>query len=123
MRGWPIALIFAVLIGCGERDSPYVAAVREEQPIYCYQTLASVDCYAKPLFRDERQMVNFFGPPPRDYDRPKRPPAPRLAPPPEVDFYCRVSEPDACPLTAADAPAAPPPAAAGEGAADGATIP
>lgn len=92
-----VALAVAV-VGCGEKDTPYVAAIRDELPVYCYQTLAGVDCYAKPNFRDERQLVNFYGPPPRDFERP-RPPAPaRLDPPPEVDWYCRVAEPDACPL-------------------------
>jgi len=98
-----VAMAFAAA-GCGEKDTPYIAAVRPEPPLYCYQTLAGVNCYAKPDFRDERQLINFYGPPPRDYDRPEPPEPARLDPPPEVDWYCRVSEPDACPLTTAPEP-------------------
>jgi hypothetical protein len=96
--------------GCGTADSPYEAAVRDLPPIYCYRSLAGADCYATPFFRDERQFINHYGPPPREYERPAPPEPARLDPPPEVDWYCKVSEPDACPLTAASAAPAPPPA-------------
>lgn len=106
MRPFIAGCLVLALAACGRPDPPYVAAVRREQPIYCYRTLAGVDCYARPFFRDERQFINHFGPPPHEFERPKPPPAVRLMPPPEVDHYCRVAEPDACPLSTAEAPAA-----------------
>jgi len=35
------------------------------EPLYCYKTLAQVDCYAQPLDRREsNRMANYYGPPP-----------------------------------------------------------
>ncbi len=77
-------LVSAVVSGCGgaEHASPYAAAVFDDPPIYCYRTIGDVDCYARPLAGAERRLVNYYGPPPDDYERPEPPPAPLLHPPP-----------------------------------------
>lgn len=92
-----VALALAVA-ACGSDRSAYERAVAEEEPVYCYQTLAGIDCYRTPAFRDERTLVNFYGPRPADFERPEAPEPAELTAPPEVDHYCRVSEPDACAL-------------------------
>lgn len=73
-------------VGCGGRPEPassYAEAVYDEPPVYCYRTLGDVDCYKRPLLGAERRLVNYYGPPPGDYEWPEPPPAPRLhAPPP-----------------------------------------
>ena len=66
--GW-ITMTF-VLSACAQK-SAYEAAVEDMEPIYCYQSLGGVQCYELPNFRDERRMVNYFGPSPIRYDRPE----------------------------------------------------
>ncbi|MBM3533953.1 MAG: hypothetical protein FJX60_13060 [Alphaproteobacteria bacterium] len=35
------------------------------EPLYCYRTLAQVDCYTRPLDRRESNRIqNYYGPPP-----------------------------------------------------------
>jgi hypothetical protein len=35
------------------------------EPLYCYRTLAKVDCFAQPLDRSQHdRLVNYYGPPP-----------------------------------------------------------
>ena len=58
------------LSACAQK-SAYEAAVEEFEPVYCYQSLGGVSCYKKPNFRDERRMVNYYGPAPKRYDRPR----------------------------------------------------
>jgi hypothetical protein len=74
----------ALVSGCGGPDhaSPYAAAVYDDPPVYCYRTIGDADCYARPLAGAERRLVNYYGPPPDDYERPEPTPAPVLHPPP-----------------------------------------
>ena len=41
--------------------SAYEAAVEDEEPRYCYKSLAGLTCYEKPNHRDEKRLVNYFG--------------------------------------------------------------
>ena len=59
-----------VLSACTQK-SAYEAAVEDMEPVYCYKSLAGVQCYQEPSFRDERRMVNYFGPAPRRFGPPK----------------------------------------------------
>ena len=61
-----------LLAGCA--DMPTIAEVfgrkpappPAETPLYCYQTLAKVDCHAQPLpARGADRLVGYYGPPPR----------------------------------------------------------
>ena len=57
-------------VACTQK-SAYDAAVEDMEPVYYYKSLAGVQCYQEPSFRDERRMVNYFGPPPRRFGPPK----------------------------------------------------
>ena len=83
----------AALLGACSYVSEYEKAVYDYEPAYCYKSLAGVQCYKSPNHRDERRLVNYFGPHPSRYERPAPAPAPRLLPPPPVDFYVRDAEP------------------------------
>ena len=83
-----------LLAGCGpDYQSRYEEGVADYEPIYCYQTIGDVACYRTPQFRDERQLVNYYGPAPYRYERPEDPPEARLDPPPALNYYVRDSEP------------------------------
>ena len=90
----PLMTIGAVaLLGACSYVSEYEKAVYDYEPTYCYKSLAGVQCYKTPNHRDERRLVNYFGPHPSRYERPAPPAPPRLSPPPPVDFYVRDAEP------------------------------
>ena len=105
----PLTMIAAAaLLGACGYVSEYERAVYDYEPTYCYKSLAGVQCFESPNHRDERRLVNYFGPHPSRYERPTPPPAPRLLPPPPVDFYVRDAEPipsPAVPMKAASLPA------------------
>lgn len=67
-----LALLAAALaLGACVTETRYEKAVAAYEPTYCYQSLGAITCHDKPNFRDERRMVNFYGPSPRQYDRPE----------------------------------------------------
>ncbi len=67
----PISLL---LSACGY-VSEYEKAVYDFEPAYCYKSLAGIECYKEPYHRDERRLVNYFGPAPSRYDPPEDPSA------------------------------------------------
>ena len=83
----------AVLLAACGYVSEYEKGVYDYDPVYCYQSLAEIQCFDKPNHRDEKRLVNYYGPAPSRFGRPE-PPAPAIhhAPPP-VDFYIRDREP------------------------------
>ena len=103
----PLTMIAAAaLLGACGYVSEYERAVYDYEPTYCYKSLAGVQCFKSPNHRDERRLVNYFGPHPSRYERPA-PPPPRLLPPPPVDFYVRDAElipSPAVPMKAASLP-------------------
>ena len=82
----------AFLSACGY-VSKYEEGVYDYEPVYCYQSIGAVQCFDAPRFRDEKRLVNYYGPAPERYDRPDSAPEPDLAPPPAVNFYVRDPEP------------------------------
>jgi hypothetical protein len=70
----------ALALGACVTDTRYEKAVAAYEPAYCYQSLGAVTCHDEPNFRDERRMVNFYGPSPRHYDRPSPEPEFRRVP-------------------------------------------
>ena len=42
--------------------SAYEAAVEDEEPRYFYKSLAGLTCYEKFNHRDEKRLVNYYGP-------------------------------------------------------------
>ncbi len=82
----------ALLAACGY-VSEYEKGVYDYEPVYCYQSLAEIQCFEKPNHRDEKRLVNYYGPAPSRFDRPEPPAPATLHAPPAVDFYVRDREP------------------------------
>lgn len=72
------------LAGCGGYESAYERAVYDDEPVYCYRTLADIDCFRAPDVRAERRLVNYYGPSPRRAARAEVEEI-RLAPPPAIE--------------------------------------
>lgn len=89
---WVIALAAVSLSACTQK-SAYEAAVEDEEPRYCYQSLAGVTCYEKPNFRDEKRLVNYYGPAPKRYEKPAPAPRPTYYPPEAVNYWVKDPEP------------------------------
>jgi hypothetical protein len=81
-RGAAVATSVLLLAGCTSYESEYERLVYDYEPIYCYRSLADVACFRTPDFRDERRIVNYYGPAPGKYDRPEPPEQAELAAPP-----------------------------------------
>jgi hypothetical protein len=82
----------AVLASCGYVDK-YESWVHDWEPTYCYQSIGGVECFREPFHRDERRLVNYFGPHPSRYDKPEPPvPAPH-APPKMINYWVKDPEP------------------------------
>ena len=82
----------ALLAACGY-VSEYEKAVYDYEPIYCYQSLAGIQCFDKPNHRDEKRLVNYFGPHPSRYDKPDVPEATPIAAPEMVNYWVKDPEP------------------------------
>jgi len=93
MRKTLITLGLSGFLGaCGYVDG-YEKSVYAMEPVYCYQSLGKAQCFKEPRHRDERRLVNYYGPHPSRYDRPAPAAAAKLMAPPPVDFYVRDEEP------------------------------
>jgi len=88
-----IPAIAALLVGACAQKSAYEMAVEDCEPVYCYKSIGGVACYEEPYHRDERRMVNYFGPAPIRYDRPDEPNPQKLFAPEPVDFWVKDPEP------------------------------
>ena len=97
MRNTVVLAAVAALVGACGYGSAYEEAIYDPEPVYCYQSIgqsvSGVECYKTPKHRDERRLVNYYGPHPSRYDRPEPPPPATLSAPPAVDFFVRDPEP------------------------------
>ena len=93
MRKLLVPLVVAASLGACGYVSSYEKGVYNYEPIYCYKSLGGVQCFDTPNHRDERRLINYYGPHPSRYERPPAPPPPNLVAPPPVDFYVRDPEP------------------------------
>ncbi len=94
-RLWtPAALLTlsGILASCGY-VSQYERQVYDWEPVYCYKSLAAMQCFKEPRFADERRLVNYYGPDPGRYDRPDDPDVPELQAPREIDYWVKDAEP------------------------------
>jgi len=91
--------VAALLAACGEAPVRYEAGVRNLDPTYCYQTIGEAACYQAPYHRDERRLVNYYGPHPRGYAKPAPTPAPTPVPPASINYWVKDPEPIPCPVT------------------------
>ena len=73
--------------------SAYEAAVEDEEPRYFYKSLAGLTCYEKPNHRDEKRLVNYFGPAPMRYEKPEALPLPKRIAPDMVNYWVKNPEP------------------------------
>ena len=81
------------LSGCGYVDA-YEEAVYDHEPVYCYKTLAAVQCFNEPQHEDKQRLVNYYGPHPSRTDEPDAPDVPELQPPTnEVETWVKDPEP------------------------------
>jgi hypothetical protein len=61
-----LGLAGALLAGCSS-CGPKAAAEAAVKPVYCYETLALVDCYRTPQAGWENRLVGFYGPAPMGF--------------------------------------------------------
>lgn len=80
------------LSACGY-VSEYEKAVYDLEPTYCYKSIGGVACYKEPYHRDERRLVNYFGPDPSRYEAPDAPEAAPFVPPEMVNYWVKDAEP------------------------------
>lgn len=91
-KGALLAALVLVLSACADDETAYERGVADYEPVYCYASLGDADCYRRPYFRDDRRLINHYGPTPRSYDRPKPPKPARLDPPPPERKASRTSD-------------------------------
>ena len=89
---WTVLVLPAILAACGYVDD-YEERVYDFDPVYCYRTIGGVECFETPHHRDERRMVNYYGPHPSRFDRPEPPEPADLQAPPSVNFWVKDPEP------------------------------
>jgi len=77
---------------CGYVDA-YEKAVYELEPTYCYQSIGKTVCHREPYHRDERRLVNYFGPHPSRYDKPEAPEPETRQAPAMVNYWVKDAEP------------------------------
>ena len=87
----------AALLGACGYVSEYEKAVYDLEPSYCYKSIGKVACYKEPFHRDERRLVNYFGPHPSRYDKPEAPEPTPIAAPEMVNYWVKDAEPIPCP--------------------------
>lgn len=93
MRKYLVPMAVCLVLGACGYVSEYEKGVYDYEPVYCYQSLGGVQCFDTPNHRDERRMVNYYGPSPTRYDKPAPPPTPQFFAPPPIDFFVRDPEP------------------------------
>lgn len=91
-RTVPLVVLSGLLGSCGYGDT-YEEVVYDREPIYCYQSLAGVECFRTPNHSDKRRIVNFYGPDPMFYQEPKAAKIPELKAPKAVDYWVKDPEP------------------------------
>ncbi len=96
MRGFLVSItVFTGLfvIAACSYVSEYEKGVYNYEPIYCYKSIGNVQCYKTPNHRDEKRLVNYYGPAPSRYDVPAEPKMTEMAPPPSINYYIADQEP------------------------------
>ena len=93
MRKYLVPTFVCLALGACGYVSEYEKGVYDYEPVYCYQSLGGVQCFDTPNHRDQRRMVNYYGPAPSRYDKPAPRPTPQFFAPPPVDFFVRDPEP------------------------------
>jgi len=58
------------LMGACSYVDRYEAGVYHYEPTYCYQSIGAVRCYRTSNHRDEKRLVNYYGPHPTRFEKP-----------------------------------------------------
>lgn len=87
-----IAVLATGLGACGY-VSKYESQVHDWEPVYCYRTLAAVECRAQPDRTRDALLVNYYGPDPSRTDPPEKRDAAPSNPPPAVNYWVKDPEP------------------------------
>lgn len=95
------AALFTGLAACGHVDE-YERQVYDQEPVYCYKSLAGTQCYREPKHSDERRLVNYFGPHPSRYEKPEAAPEPTYKAPEMVNYWVKDPEPVPRPMARGD---------------------
>lgn len=82
-----------LFLGACSYVSEYEKAVYDLEPSYCYKSIGKVACYKEPFHRDERRLVNYFGPDPSRYDKPETPEPTPIQAPEMVNYWVKDAEP------------------------------
>lgn len=93
-RPWIALIALALPLGACGYVNEYEKAVYDYEPSYCYQSLGGVTCYDKPFHRDEKRLVNYYGPHPTRYDPPERDDYELPPGTPPASSYYKDPEPD-----------------------------
>ena len=96
-----LLLVAAVLDACAQK-SAYEVAVQNYEPVYCYQSIGGVACYQAPYHRDEKRLVNYFGPAPNKYAKPEPPEPQKLIAPEPINYWVKDPEPISRPAPQGD---------------------
>lgn len=91
--GLAVTLSAAALLGACSDMSRYEQQVEDLEPVYCYKSIGSVQCYKQPKHSDSRRLVNFYGPAPRTYDKPDTPDYAAPKAPKMIDYWVKDPEP------------------------------
>jgi hypothetical protein len=86
------------LMGACSYVDRYEAGVYHYEPTYCYQSIGAVRCYRTPNHRDEKRLVNYYGPHPTRFEKPPAAEKPVHNALPPVSFYVRDPEPVPAPV-------------------------
>ncbi len=86
-------IAFAIVLSACSYVDDYERHVTDWEPVYCYKSLAAIQCYREPKHADNLRLVNYYGPHPSRYDAPEPKAAPNFSAPEMVNYWVKDSEP------------------------------
>lgn len=84
---------FAIGLGACSHVDEYERHVTDWEPVYCYKSLAAIQCYREPKHADSLRLVNYYGPHPSRYDAPEPKAAPNFSAPEMINYWVKDPEP------------------------------
>lgn len=93
---------FVAGLGACSPIDKYESQVSGWEPVYCYQSLAAVQCYREPKYADKLRLVNYFGPHPSRYDAPEAKPEAEFKAPEMITYWVKDAEPVPQPMPHGD---------------------
>lgn len=84
---------FVIALGACSHVDEYERHVSDWEPVYCYKSLAAIQCHREPKHADNLRLVNYYGPHPSRYDAPEPRPAPNFSAPEMINYWVKDAEP------------------------------